>query len=279
MNQVLNFSRWWLLVCRHWSENRKRYLLAIPAMAALIAAWYGFIYFISDIPNPLTEPIQYLTYYAGLFLVGCLFASTIFSELGDTSTGVPYLLLPASTLEKLLCALFFTVVLLFVFYTIAFYIVDIPMVKFINTHRAHHFKPTQQGYISEPSDIVNIFTNLRNFWNAPISVFLLIYLSTQSIFILGSVYFARLAFIKTIVIVLLLIVFFIILINITSGIIVPDDWNGIQLQKWGQYNGILKSKAVILPGWMENLLLFLMQYPVPFIFWFITYIRLKEKEV
>lgn len=279
MEQVFNFTRWWLLVQRHWSENRKRYILAIPAIAALIAAWYGFIYFISSVPNPLPESIQYITYYTGLFIVGCLYGSTIFSELGTTSTGIAYLLLPASALEKLLCALFFSVVLLFVFYSIAFYVVDIPMVKFINTHRVHYIRPTQQGYTFEPSNIVNILKNLGNLWDAPISAFLLIYLSIQSVFILGSVYFRRLSFIKTIVTVLLLIVFFVVLVNIASGIIVPNGWDTIQFQKWGQYNGIVQSKAVVLPGWMEKFLLLLIQYPPPFIFWFITYIRLKEKEV
>ena len=92
MNQFFSFERWWLLVCKHWSENRKRYLLALPAIAALIAAWYGFIYFIAAAPNPLPPQIQYVTYYTGLFIVGCLFGSTIFSELDSASTGVPYLL-------------------------------------------------------------------------------------------------------------------------------------------------------------------------------------------
>lgn len=43
MNQVFDFKRWLFLVGKHWGENRKRYLLSLVALAALMIIWYIFV--------------------------------------------------------------------------------------------------------------------------------------------------------------------------------------------------------------------------------------------
>src|SRR5689334_11586661 len=131
MNQAFSFSRWLLLVEKHWSENRKKYLLALVAITGILLIWFLFN-IVMEAYRPMDAGIQIGTYFGGLFIVGCLYASTLFSDLSSKSKGINYLSLPASQLEKTLCALFYGVVVFFIAYTVIFYMADIIMVKVSN---------------------------------------------------------------------------------------------------------------------------------------------------
>ena len=131
MNQTFDLSRWLRLVGADWTEKRKRYLLALLAMGGMLIAWSAFL-LSTDKFGPLNLFLQYTAYYCGLYIIGCFYASTIFSQLGNKSQAIPYLAIPASHLEKLLCGILFGVVLFFLAYTCIFYIVDIPMVSMAN---------------------------------------------------------------------------------------------------------------------------------------------------
>src|SRR5262245_19296237 len=111
--QVFSFGRFRTLVALHWGSHKKLYLLSLPAMAGLLAIWFGFVLFI-DSYNPLDDGIQAFSYYWGIAIVGCLYSSTIFAEFGSRARGIAWLGVPASTLEKLLCGWFFSTVVVFV---------------------------------------------------------------------------------------------------------------------------------------------------------------------
>lgn len=281
MNQTFNFHRWWILVTSHWAENRKRYLLALPAMGGLLAAWYFFMLAV-DKYGPLNPFVQYSTYYAGLWFVGCLYASTIFSDLGEKAPGIQYLSVPASHLEKLLCGILFGVVLFFIVYTVIFYLVDIPMVHLANRIilKEHQIWPGTLIPIGE-FEVINIF----NFTWAPIPdreyhLILLGYFAVQSAFLLGSVYFARYSFIKTIVGLVLCWFVFILFTEKGLRMFLPDGWSFYNLIEWNNYRiNEAQVHLIRLPLWVEKLAIGVIQYSFPFIFWFIAYIRLKEKEV
>src|SRR5207247_11401316 len=95
MNSVFNFNRWLLLTGKHWNEHMKKYLLSLVAIAGLLIMWFSFMLFVGDF-TPLGENVQIITYYAGLFIVGCLHASFFFSYLADVPWGIHYFLVPAS---------------------------------------------------------------------------------------------------------------------------------------------------------------------------------------
>jgi len=281
MNQTFVFSRWQMLVAGHWAENRKRYLLALLAMGGLLAAWYGFLLAIDKF-GPVNLFLQFTSYYCGLYFIGCFHASTIFSELGSKSRAIQYLAVPASHLEKLLCAILFGVILFFLAYTAVFYLVDIPMVSLANgiIEREHQHWPGT----FEPIGTVQVF-NLWNFPWGPIPdrqfhLFLLGYFTVQSAFLLGSVYFARWSFIKTVIAVLL---FWLVFVLFTDKVVeehLPAGWHAYDMLRW--YDNPDNSalfRMVQLPDAVERLLIFLAQYSVPPVFWVITYFRLKEKEV
>ncbi|HEV3326743.1 MAG TPA: hypothetical protein VG052_14090 [Puia sp.] len=281
MNQTFSFARWGLLVKKHWAENYKRYLLSLLAMGGLLVAWYSFI-LIMDKVDPLGIFFQYSAYYVGLYFTGCLYASMFFSELGSKTTGISYLSLPASPLEKLLCAVFFGVFLFFIAYTLVFYLVDIPMVELSNRLIRLHPRvwPGTDQFVPALA-VYNVFTPKASaiIGEAEYHFLLLGFFAIQSCFLLGSVYFPRYSFIKTIVLVLLFTLILTIFFKEAIFDTMPDGWQN-NILAWDRYNEHWTHlQKVRLPWWLDQTATLLLQYSVPPVFWIITYYRLKEKEL
>ena len=131
MNQVFDFSRWVLLVRKHWGDNRNKYILSLGAVAALLLLWYGFLLLV-DGRGVMRREGQIVTYYVGLFLTGSLYASLLYSDLANKPKAINFLSVPASQLEKVLCMALYCVLIYFVCYTIIFYVADFIMVKVNN---------------------------------------------------------------------------------------------------------------------------------------------------
>ncbi|MBS1611088.1 MAG: hypothetical protein JSS70_20510 [Bacteroidetes bacterium] len=282
MNQVFSFNRWLLLVAKHWSENRKKYLLGILAITGIILIWFLFN-IIMDQYRSMGFGTQVGTYFVGLFIVGCLYASTLFSDLASRPKGINYLSLPASQLEKTLCALLYGVVIFFTAYTIVFYIADIIMVKIANeVSYVYWQKNHTAGDVFVPEKVVNIL-HLEDMSAKKINIgffFLLGYFAVQSAYILGSVYFTRFSFIKTTVSLLVLGLFIIIFVGKVLNVFMPDGnfYGGITSYRLYE-GGEMSEKIIRLPEWVGVTTLFLLKYAFAPIFWIVTYFRVKEKEI
>ena len=279
-SQTFRFSRWWLLVSKHWSENSKRYLLFLLAIAGLLLAWFSFILMISR-PALVDTFIQFSTYYIGLFLVGCLYASTLFSELSSKREGIRYLALPASHFEKFLCAIFYGVVLFFTAYTLVFYLVDIPMVQLSNNILEKYPRNFYNSSLRvEPSDVYNIFTAAQGpMPEKDFHLFLCTFFSAQAVFILGSLYYTRYAFIKSIIAVLACALLYVIIQARLIGSLLPRGWSG-DFFNWVHTDADgHPDKLIYLPNLLGRMLTLLIQVAPPFVVYTITYLRLKEKEV
>jgi hypothetical protein len=279
MNQVFSARRWGMFMVLHWQENRKRYLLAVPAMLGLLLVWYSFI-LLMDKFDPMAGFMQYTTYYAGLFFVGCLYSSTIFSELGNKAQGIAYLSIPVSTLERLLCGVFFSTVAFFIVYNLVYYAVDIPMVHLANRliERQHRVWPG--GYPVDRSVVFNAFRGMTdNFGDRNYHIFLISYFVIQSTFMLGSVYFSRYAFIKTSVAVFLLMLVFMIIQSRVFAPSLPNGWHYRDFVDWERNSDTPLVQAVRLSPVLSAVLGVLLKYGIPLAIWVATYFRLKEKEV
>jgi len=294
MNQTFDTGRWWLLVGKHWSENRKKYTLSLIAITGLLLLWF-IVVLITDGRGIETE-VQLSTYYTGLFLVGCLYASMLFADLGSKTRGLNYLVVPASHLEKLLAGLFYCIVVFFVCYTAIFYVIDIIMVKTGNSLLYNHWLKTHAaGDVFVPRKVLNVFISPREHRNQPGFVFylLLFYFVLQSVFILGSVYFAKFSFIKTVICALLIgLVITFLIAKLIVPILPPGSYhNGINsyeiytVKNTASGDGVMiysdaaTDKLVALPEWINPVLLFLLKYAFAPLFWLATYYRLKEKEI
>ncbi|OQP63484.1 hypothetical protein A3860_24390 [Niastella vici] len=276
MNSVFYLKRWSLYISKHWNENKKKYLLSLGAIGGLLILWYSFLMMVNG-DHPISGEIQVITYYVGLFLTGCLYASLIFSDLSDGPKGIQYLLLPASILEKLLTALLFGVILYFICYTVIYYVVDFPMVQLSNS--ILKTVAEQENKTPYPAEkVANVFVSWKDGDNIFI-YFLLAYFAAQSIFLLGSVYFVRFQYIKTLVsglVVFLILVFF---VHKVLGLFMPQGGFFQPFTAYRVFDETKGSLSIKLPEWLSSMLIFLIKYSLAPYLWVVTYFRLKEKEV
>jgi hypothetical protein len=282
MNQAFSFNRWSLLIVKHWSENRKKYLLALLAITGILLIWFLFN-IVMEGYRPMSSGTQIGTYFAGLFIIGCLYGSTLFSELASKSKGTNYLSLPASQLEKTLCALLYGVVIFFITYSLVFYFSDIIMVKIANgISYAYWQKHHLPGDIFRPQEIENVFWGNERMRGGSVNVNLLIllfYFAIQSAYILGSAYFNRFSFIKTTVSLLVLWLFLIVFVGKIMGAFVPDGSYYEGITSYRLNSGSDEEKIIRLPEWIDTYTIFLLKYAFAPIFWIVTYFRVKEKEI
>jgi len=273
MNQIFDFNRFSLLVVKHWADNKKRYLLSVLAYMGLLVGWYTFTMLV-DSRFPMNQGLQMVTFFFTLFTVGSFYASQYFRELGSRSRGINFLLVPASTFEKVLCGLLYTVVLFFAVFTVAFYLIDILMVWI------------GQNFVSDvpyPADqrgILNVFDAARVHVNPETTINILwLYFSLQSIFLLGSVYFEKYSFIKTIIAGFVLFFILFCVVYVSYDMMPKGDYaNGILTSYIIRTKG-KEDHLVQLPNWFGQLLYYLFMYGIAPFLYIVTYFRLKEKQV
>jgi len=271
MNQTFSFQRWSLLVGKHWAENKKKYLLSIVAFIGLTFVWYVFVMLVDD-SNPLAAGLQQVTFLFSLFLVGPFYASQFFRELSSGPKAINYLMVPASALEKLLCSLFYVIVIFFIVFVAAFYLVDAISVMIANLIHPSY------NYGNVKANVINVFRSNE----MPKDVtfyFLLMFFTIQSAALLGSVYFVQYSYIKTaITIALLCLVVALLEYYLTNRLLPPGNfYEGRGTYLFYGRDG--SNKVVELPHAIMNVLFILFKYAFPPILWLTTYFRLKEKEV
>jgi hypothetical protein len=276
MNPTFDFGRWGLLVGQHWIENKKRYLLSIAAMAGILFMWFFFVT-ITDETYPMNANVQRGTYFFLLFVTGCFYASQFYRELGSRSRAINYLLTPASSLEKLLVSLLYAAVLFFIVYTAIFYVVDAIMVMLVNMFHPSYTEANANGALYKTS-VTNVFGRVGRVNGTPF--FFAAYFSVQAAFLLGSVYYEKYSFVKTVISLFVVLLAIWLVNSFLLEAIMPE---GSYLRDIGSFR-ILNTKAgtdylVELPVGVRDTISALVKWGFPFFFWVVTYFRLKEKEV
>lgn len=287
MNQAFDFTRWGLLVRKHWGDNRNKYILSLGAIAALLLLWYGFLLLV-DGRGAMGHDGQTITYYVGLFLTGSLYASLLFSDLANKSKAINFLSVPASHLEKVLCMALYCVLIYFVCYTVIFYAVDFIMVKVSNAIQLAEWEKAPfhtPGSVFKPQTVANVFYKVEehpdsNPFNG-LTLILLLFFAIQGAYALGSIYFPAYSFIKTTIMLLLVILFFIFLVVKVLSPILPEGGFSGPLTKFNLYepNHEWGQRVILLPFWLNDVFFGFFEYVIAPVFWLITYFRLKEKEV
>ena len=277
MNNTFNIQRLGLLLKRQWLEFGKIYLITLAVALGVIITFYWFSLY-PYLIEKVKEPYNYrLNFREPLFVIfGFLFitviASSYFVHLGQKPKAIIDLMIPASTFEKFLASIFFTAILSTVSFLVIFYLTDLAFISKLRS--VYHgvatesFNPeTGEKLTGEMFNLSYFFT--RNYPENFTSIFLVAPFFITSIFLLGSIYFNKFHYIKTSICVM-----------IFSGI-----WTWI-IVKAGQ--GLFEGKILIQHGgvmdvdnpklWAE-IGAFALMLLLTGIFWVITYVRLKEKEV
>lgn len=261
MNNTFNFSRFTLLVRRQWLDFGKIYLMSLLVITGVIAITYIF-----NFPEQAehTEkglsaaPVIYfqLFFRVPLFLIlGFIFisitASNYFSILGQKPKTIIELMIPASTFEKWLCAVFYTGVLSIISFLLIFYLADLAFIKYGESIGAQSPKL--------------FFTE---FFERDITPYLIaVPVMVTSVFLLGSVYFNRFHYIKTAVITLI----FLYVIGYLT----------FRAGQWLSEGRTMKAVVVFGddPKQSAFILTLLSTMAITAYLWLITFFRLKEKEV
>ncbi|MCA0398723.1 MAG: hypothetical protein LCH51_15080 [Bacteroidetes bacterium] len=263
MSFDFSFRRLQLLVRKQWLENRRFYMLSFTTIAILVALSILLFWFLPG-GSEYEEGELMIFYLVGLFVINSIFASMAFQALGNKEKGQYVLTLPATHGEKLINALLFSMLFFPVVYSAIFWVLESIAVQLVMLKGAK----------------IHRFTDFANPHN--VIIVLAIYLAVTSLFLLGSVYFKRYAFIKTVIVSAAIFSLYAYLINVLGKSLVPDGFRW-EFQKVFNYNPLGKNSPVYyeysLDRWAEAGTLFLVKYIWAPFFWFVTWLRLKEKEI
>lgn len=250
---IFDINRVKLLLARQLRLNSSTILIGFGAVV-------GVITFILSMRVVFESHSLGMSGFTGLalpifFVGGYIFTSTIFSELRTSHRGYLYLTLPASAFEKLLVAWFISSILYVVAAIGAFYVINLLLI------------------------LVGLLTNsqpvpLFNFIDPSMLKIFAIYIVTQSIFLLGAIYFRGVNFLKT-----LLALFVInLVISIFSALLT-------KFVLFGSFQSLQFNNN--LPDGIEGFIGNVFLPTVKILFWYImapfflvvSYYRLKERQV
>ena len=245
------------LARRQWLENRKTYLAGTAVLAALTAVAFGITWHWRSSFNGDTRKGLLLLFF---FTGGVLFTASFFSPLNNKAKGTWLLSLPVPPAAWLANALLFTLVGYPLVYLGIFYALEGLMY-----------------FLAGGADGNFGFTDLlkNGFYT-----FYFTFVNIQAVILLGSLFFARNALLKT---VLLLVAFFFLL---TWG-------NGLWLQQMIGGTPITSSIAfsyfqfehngenvyVHLPPAADRTVTLVSSVVLPLALWYLSILRFNEKEI
>lgn len=258
MQATFNFTRLGMLIKKQWAEHARLYTLTMGAIAGLMAIAL-FVWQLTDHPPVIAT---YIILLVSMFLGGAIFSSMTFADLSQRTTGIYFLSVPATHGEKLVCGIlysqvFFNAVVLALFFILQ--PIAVSMAKYPD------FMQFRSAYAhTEFATLV---------WNI-----ITAYLAMQALFILGSVYFQRFSFVKTVVATVLTALVFGAFMNWVIQPILP---HGMSLNSFSKFGVVIhgQERTYTLPAWSSVGIRYAFQYIWVPVFWTATYFRLKEKEL
>jgi len=203
-----------------------------------------------------------------LYITGIIFAAKQYKLFAYTPGGMHYLLIPATHLEKLICNIVLTIVYFFTMFLITYSIGNIigsNLYNLINgTSNPVSWNLFSTTYVQLIGSNINLIGNNIDLPGGNVFLSMIVkFLTIQSIFMLGSVYFKRNAIGKTL---LTLIAFFIII-----GMIELYFLKGL-------FAGVSLGSSTLLLDNFKNGFNVFSYLLIPFLC-IVTYFRLTEKQV
>ncbi len=258
MENIKNFSikRLLWMMRKDLFDNLKFVLIGYGSMVGL----FSFIFFFIA-NNSYGEKIDLTQFYLiGLFLTGIFISGMAFTDFRSKERAMSYLTIPASLLEKFLSILFLTTIGFIVSFTVIFFVFNgIAIIAGL-------------AFFDLEVNFINLFT--LEVWKT-----LSAYIVIQSLFLAGAATFRKVP------------LFFTILIMFIGGIIMSTYLGILSYSLFNEFNeasnsdfGIfsLKTKDFRYNAEDETALKYFkyfINYATAPIFWVVTYLKLKEKEV
>ncbi len=262
MNDVFNLTRFNRVFIKSIVE-RPVQILGIFALSFSVVLLVYFL--LKSIAN--YELAQLFSFSIGLIGGGSLLASLVFGYFSDGASSASYLTLPASPFEKWLCGALMVVII----YPVGF-LLDFRGLDTFFVHLYHAGLNRQDPRYQAHYNAVYLFTSYDAL---PLIVF---FYNAACAMLVGSLYFNKISFIKVALIICSLYFFTALLNYLITAILFKDILHSYPFHTVVVQTGT-EQGIVGIPGYLSRLFDWIVVFVTPTIFLFISYIRLKEKEV
>jgi hypothetical protein len=270
MNQTFDIHRFTLMLRLDLAEKGKNYLFTAALLIGLLLLLMLPVGFSKEF-SAIKEMLQYMALFMIVLFGSSLYTSSVFNPYSSPSTGIAALMVPASAFEKFLTSLLTNLVFI---------------VPFIFMYWQLHYSTIEAANAKIPI-AGNKYNHLPDFVMKYACYY---YFIIQAFIFLGSIYFTKASYIKT--------ASLFIGIFLTMGIlqltlayyftsfpskVVTFPITGWQIWHYGG-EGTLRNLNdtryynVVFP---EIIAVMIQCFPVFIVLtlWFVTYLRLREKEI
>ncbi len=248
MNTTFNINRLGLLLKRYFIENKQRQFSAM-----------GIIIFVFIVMHRFGSAEMFLYVY------GFIFAAGMFKVFNYTPGGMHYLLIPATHAEKLTAQILISIVYCFAM-VVTSYTIGVTIGTMLENLIFGTNLPIQFELFGYTSDHLSMLSQL-NLWDV-----FTIFVTIQSVFLLGSLYFKGNAigktFLANIGIIIVLTIIELVLMKTILGTYSIIE----QLQRLSMHNGQISFPEFEIVSTIFTYAL------IPFL-WIVSYFRLTEKQV
>lgn len=264
MNQNFNLNRFGILLRLHFAQNGKSQLLSAGLIIGLMLVLM-IPMLLTEKHSHMAELLHVFAFFLCVMLGGNLFASSAFSQYSNPESGIPAVTLPASRPEKFL-VIFFTSLFFVTLFVVLFWQLHFLIVELAN----------QRLFASSDFSGGRIYHKM-SFYSGTGVYFTAWYFIIYTGVFLGSIYFPKNSFVKSVAILLLLTImaFFLhygLAYHFTSS---PSLWT-FPFSSWNIVQN--KEYTVDFPEAVGKLM-----WPFLVIlvlgFWYTAYVRFKEKEI
>lgn len=255
MSSIFDINRTKSLIIRQLCFNTNGFLIGFGAVIGILVFIISLTLIFGHVT--LTSGAFFGSVMPTLFIMGYIATSTIYNELRTPQRGYLFLMLPASTFEKLLVPWLISSLIYILASIAAMLVINLLLicVSFL--------------FGTNPVEVFNPFVLSQLKLYA-------IYLVTQPVFILGAIYFKRFHFLKTI---LTIFVFTFIVSMFTVFVVNLAVFHG--------FHGSINISNGELPDNIQNffshkfvpIVKTIYWYVLPPFFLIVSYLRLQEREV
>jgi hypothetical protein len=210
---------------------------------------------------------QIFSFTLGLIGGSCFLGSLAFNYFSDGASSASYLTLPSSSFEKWLCG----IVIVLLLYVPAFLLYFRGIDAFF-VHLYHTGLNKQDPRFAFQYNEVYTFSYSEN-----LTLFVFCLNAVCAMFV-GSLYFNKISFIKVALVICGLYFFTFLLNYLINSVLFKDMTHSFPFNMVGIQTGT-EQGIVVLPGYLNKAFDAITLYILPAILLFISYIRLKEKEV
>ena len=281
MKNIFNSKRFFLMLTREFTLNKKNLLIIALSMifVSLVITYFGAASYTITSTLP-AQTVKVYMVYPFIVLIYCVIVTSYsFLELNTPDKKIDFIMLPASVAEKYFTKFFYTT-FGFVFLATLALSINTLFVNLLNAGLPHEYYTQNHYYTHSKLPFVNI-----NYLT-----YLHFYLVVHSIFFFCGIYFVKMELPKT-VLAIVGIAFGIILLSLLFNAFgVVGEFNFSYNTNFRKFlSGYTPAKMqwsnqsyYLVRMFIDkvfDVLKFILMYIIPFFFWILGFLRLREIEV